>query len=401
MTNMPILFFIIDGLGDRPVSLLGGKTPLEAATTPNLDKLAMGGRQGLVQICEREKNDYTSSGSGHLTLFGYSREEFPERGIVEALGLEIPITPGALYLRANFATYEDGLIIDRRAGRITENTAALCQAISFNDGQYHFTVYPSLEHRAVLEIKGPQLSSKIGGNDSKEENVAPLAIKAEDSSPAAQETATVLGNYLDKVHTILENHPFNADLEARGQKKANYLLVRGPGLSKAVKSFKEKTGLRAAAIAGGKFYRGVALFLGMDLLPVIGATGDFRTDLAAKFMATKKALTQYDFVFLHVKAIDEFGHDGQCQAKKEFVEKIDSFLPQLGDLSSVVAVITADHATPCEVKDHTSDPVPFLMLANNKSDNLERFNEVTSSKGSLGILKGSDVLPLVLKEAGR
>lgn len=397
---MPILLFIIDGLGDRPISSLDGKTPLDAATTPNLNKLASQSQLGLIQVCDHPKDEYTSSESGHLSLFGYPRQDFPGRGVLEALGLEIPIKDGALYFRANFATLQDGSVVDRRAGRITENTSPLSQAITLSHNEYQFNVYSGAEHRAVLEIIGPNLSPKVTPNDSKEENVPPLEVKPEDDSNDSKNTAKLLQQYLSQISQILNHHPLNQAREARGLPKANYLLVRGASAGTKVQSFGEKYHLKAAAVAGGKLYRGIATYLGMTLLPVVGATGDYQTNLQAKFEAVSYALKNYDFVFLHIKALDEFGHDGKCLEKKEFIEKIDRFLPSLGPLENVVVAITSDHATPCELKTHTSDPVPLMIFSKEtRGDDLanQRFTEENCRDGSIGVIRGLDLMPLLLK----
>lgn len=393
----PIILFVIDGLGDRPISSLGGKTPLEAATTPNLDKLAAQSRLGLIQVCDHPKDGYTSSESGHLSLFGYPREEFPGRGVLEALGLEIPIKDGALYFRANFATLKDGLVVDRRVGRISENTTSLSQVITLKKDEYQFNVFSGVEHRAVLEIIGPHLSPKITTNDSKEENVPPLEVKPEEDNEDSKNTAKLLNQYLNQVSQILEKQPLNQARETIGLAKANYLLVRGASVGMKVQSFGEKYNLKAVAVAGGKLYRGIATYLGMTLLPVMGATGDHQTNLQSKFEAASSAFKNYDFVFLHIKAVDEFGHDGKCLEKKEFIEKIDQFLPSLGSLENAVVAITSDHATPCELKTHTSDPVPLLILDSVKSLANQRFTEKDCQKGTLGLIRGLDLMPLLLK----
>lgn len=395
--RMPILLFIIDGLGDRPISSLDGKTPLDAATTPNLNKLASQSQLGLIQVCDHPKDEYTSSESGHFSLFGYSRQDFPGRGVLEALGLEIPIKENALYFRANFATFINGLILDRRAGRISESTSPLSQAITLKDGEYQFNVYSGVQHRAVLEIIGSHLSPKISSNDSKNENASPLDVKPEEDSDDAKNTSKILNHYLNQIPQILSDHPLNRAREVRGLSKANYLLVRGASAGAKIQSFDEKYHLKAAAVAGGKLYRGVATYLGMTLLPVVGATGDYQTDLQAKFEAVSYALKNYDFVFLHIKALDELGHDGKCLEKKEFIEKIDRFLPSLGSLENVVVAITSDHATPCELKTHTSDSVPLMILGSKKPLINQRFTEKDCQNGSLGLIRGLDLMPLLLK----
>jgi len=395
--SKPILLFIIDGLGDRPVTSLGGLTPLEAATTPHLDALASAGQLGRLQIIDRSPNEYTSSESGHFSLFGYEHDSLPGRGVLEALGLGLSVSPGALYLRTNFASWQNDLITDRRAGRITDRTAELCTALSLSISGYRFRLFPGVKHRAVLEIQGPNLSSQISSNDSKQEQAPPLPIKALQDSLEAKSTASVLSQYLDQAATILKDQPLNQERVKAGQPPANYLLVRGASLAQPIDGFYQKYHLKGAAVARG-LYLGIAKYLGLSIFEWGPEKGE---DIGMRFTAAAQALKNFDFVFLHLKQVDEYGHDGLCQEKKAYLEKIDQHLLELGDLSSVVVAVTADHATPCELKSHSSDPVPLLVTGGTASQIPNKFGETACANGPLGTKPGVELMPLLIKLSGR
>lgn len=377
-----IILLIIDGMGDRPIAELDNKTPLEAAQTPNLDYLAQEGACGL--ILPHEKNP-TSEGA-HIALFGYQRY-FLGRGPYEAAGIGMKLKQGDIALRVNFATRDKGKIIDRRAGRI-ESTEALIKAVdNITIKGVKFLVGKSFGHRAVLVLRGKDLSAKIKGNDSHKTGAKPQKVVAE--TKAAKFTAEVLNEFLERSSLILNQHPLNK----RRKLPANYLLVRGAGQLKKVPDFKEKYGLKACCIAGGGLYKGVAGILGMDVLKVKGATGMANTNLKAKFSAARRALKKYDLVFCHIKATDTFGHDGDFINKKKFIAKIDKEIKPLLKEKALLAV-TADHCTPCVLKDHSADPIP-LLIYNNGQDAVKEFSEKACRRGKLGRIEQAKLMNII------
>ena len=188
----------------------------------------------------------------------------------------------------------------------------------------------------------------------------------------------------------------NDKREKQGKLRGNYLLTRGPGYYKQLKSFKEKYNLDSCCIAGAGLYKGLGSIAGMELINVNGATGLPNTNIKAKFEAAKKALKKYNFVFVHVKPTDIYGENGDCKGKKEFIEKIDSALKVLMDVNAII-VITADHSTPCSHKDHSGDPVPLLVYGAGKSDNATKFGEKECRAGSLGAIYGKCLMQTLLK----
>jgi len=390
---MKILLIIIDGFGDRPIKEFGNKTPLEAAETPNLDWLVKNGTCGLIKPFQFLKDKTPTSEGTHIALFGYQRY-FLGRGPYEVAGIGMKMKKGDVAFRVNFSTIDSNLkIINRRAGRIS-NTKPLINSLSgiTIDG-IKFLIKESYGHRAGLIMRGKGLSAKISDSDPKKVGVKPKKIVPLNKSKEAKFTADVLNKFLKRAHQILENHSLNKKREKQGKFPANYLLVRGAGEFREIPSFKKRYGISACCIAGGGLYKGVAKLLGMDLIKVKGATGFANTNLKGKFLAAKKALKKYDFVFCHIKATDTFGHDGDFQGKKKFIERIDGRLKPFLKLEDTLLVITADHSTPCELKDHSADLIPFLIYEKKiKKDQTKKFSERACKKGKLGKIKQTNLM---------
>lgn len=391
-----ILFLVIDGLADDPIPQLNGQTPLEAANTPNFDFLAKNGVCGVV-IPWTKKGELPTSEDCHLALFGYSPPTSnPGRGVLEAIGIDEKLTGNEVCLRGNFASVDENLfILDRRAERI-ENTSSLILAL--NKISSRIKVKRSFGHRIVLIIKGKDLGEKITSNDPKKVGEKVLPIIGKDKK--SQKTAQILREFLEKAHIVLRNHPLNKKRVREGRLPANYLLLRGAGRLKKVKSFYQKYKLKAGVIAGGILYKGIGKFLGMEEIPVKGATGKKDTNLKGKILKAKQSLSRFDFIFLHIKAPDTFGEDGDFQGKKEFLEKIDSHLPPLFDLKNTLLVITGDHPTSCLKKSHSLGTNPLLIFGDGK-DNVEKFSERECEKGALGKILQINLLKKVLKLASR
>jgi len=406
VTMQKILFIILDGLGDRPVKGLGDKTPLEAAGAINFDYLARGGVCGMLNPIL--SGIYPTSEQGHLSIFGYDLEkEFSGRGPLEALGIGVKLKPNDVAIRVDFGTVDhDWVVTDARAGRI-HSVYELCRAISGLKIQgVTFNVYPGLSHRGVLVLSGKGISDKVSDTDPHKAGPHRLGVKVLwekplDSSPEAKFTAKILQEYYLEAHEILKNHPVNQERILNKMLPANVLLARGAGKFLKVESFDKRYGLKAACVAGAPLYKGIARYLGMDILEVQGANGLYSTNILGKFKKAIEALeSSYNFVFLHIKAVDVFGEDGDCEGKKEFLEKIDVTIGRvLGHITrqKITVAVCGDHATPCVLKDHSSDPVPVLIYNGKDKDGVEKFGESYCKKGSLGHLEGKEFLKEVLK----
>ncbi len=367
---MAILFVVLDGLGDRPYE---GKTALERAETPNIDSLLSKGRTGIMDVLE--PGVPPGSDTGHWALFGY-REGSPGRGVFEAYGYGIPVKKGDVVFRANMGLVEkvsDGYRVKERR---RERDWSPVEKIDV-DG-HEVRAFPTLHHRGVVATEGSQeLTDSDPGSEGK--LVARILAKKKE----AEKTAATVNDYMEKAYEILGG--------------GHFLLLRGAGSLTDAPPFRKKWGLNAACVAGGPLYRGVARFLGMEIIDVKGATGDLESDFSAKFKAAVSSLKSKDFVFLHVKAPDEASHMKKPLLKAEVLERIDSAFSSISDLDATVAV-TGDHTTPSTGPSHHSgDPVPLLVSGPNViPDGTETFNEKTAARGALNRFRAHHLIQMLL-----
>lgn len=401
MQELKILFFIMDGVGDRPIRELNNLTPLEAAKTHNMDKLAQIGITGHLYTIGRGITP--GSDTAHLALFGYDPYEvYTGRGPFEAAGTDVPVKPGDIAFRTNMATIKDGLIIDRRAGRISEGTQEIekaLQNITIEDIEIIFKV--GIDHRAALVLRGPGLSNEVTGNDPKTENKKPSPIIAK--NPDAEKTARILKQFITQGSEIMEPLEVNQTRIEKNRNPANYLLVRGAGRAPHLDSFQMRYGLSAECVAGGGLYKGVASLCGMKINNDHNGTGGVPTDLNSKVKAAIKSLERAQFVFLHVKGTDNFGHDNKPIQKMEFIDEIDQAIePFLELIPETLICITGDHSTPCVMRDHSSDPQPILIAGEGvRSDQVTEFGERATMRGGLGHFVGQQLIPVLLGIGGR
>lgn len=401
MNNKHVLI-ICDGLGDLPISEFDGKTPLEAAETPNLDRLAEGGITGLMYPLGPGRRP--NSDEAHLVIFGYDlATDYPGRGPIEAAGVGIKLQEGDVAIRANLATVDGNLrVIDRRAGRLEDSAPFVRDLDGMKIDGVEFVVKPGTGHRVALVMRGKGLSDKITNSDvhyvtedQVVENWEGQKVnipQPTENSPEAKFTADVLQKFLLKAHEILSSNPLNFQREF----KANYILTRGPGYYRQLKPFGEMHGVSAACIAGAGLYKGLGAMAGMKVLPVAGATGLPNTNVAAKIQKAQEALADYDFVFVHIKPTDIYGENGDALGKKAFIEKIDAAIDSLERTGATICV-TADHSTPCIRKDHSADPVPVLIYGPGiLADGVKKFGERECQNGSLGTFNGRDFMKIFI-----
>jgi 2,3-bisphosphoglycerate-independent phosphoglycerate mutase len=391
---MKYLLVVLDGAGDR-----GENTPLQAANKPNIDSLAAAGKNGLLDLGYKKD---VNSDVGYLTLLScYSKDEYPGRGYIEALGVKLFPSEKALCIRGNFATLDSGgNVKDRRAGRDEAGLEGLAEKL---DGMeidgVRFTVRKSTGHRVVIVASGPGLSDKVKPNDPFKIGVPLPQVTAR--SPEARRTASVLNRFIYRANKILSGEPVNRKREL----PANTILFRNIGRKREVEGFEERFGLRGCCVAGVSVAKGVARFLGMDVIDVKGATGMPDTNLGNKRKAAEKALKKHDFVFLHINGTDILAHDRNRSGKAEFIEKIDSELGKLLEhvnLEETCVVVTCDHRTVSlpesewKAYEHTRDPVPILISGDGiKPDEVKRFDESSVKWGSLK-MSGNELVPLLL-----
>ncbi|MGC9031387.1 MAG: 2,3-bisphosphoglycerate-independent phosphoglycerate mutase [Minisyncoccia bacterium] len=390
MKKARILFIIIDGLGDRPIKELKNKTPLEAAKTENMDFFASYGFCGLIEPIY--KGSFPSSNDAHLSLFGYDlNKEYVGRGVFEAMAAGIKLKKDDVAFRVDFATVDENLIIlDRRAGRI-KNTKPLVKSINNIEIKgVKFIIKAGQFHRAELVLRGKNLSEKVSDGDPQKINVKPNKILPLSKDKTSRFTADILNKYLEITHQILKNHPYNKKREKMGELPANFLLIRTPGKKRELESFDKKWKTKSCFVATGFLYKGIAKAISMKEIKVKNEK------VETKLKAAKKALFEYDFCYLHIKETDEFSHDGKFLEKMKFIEKIDKALKTLKDLKDTLIILTADHCTPCKLKQHSQDPVPvFVYSSNLKKEKIKekrKFSEKDCKKGELGLIKANEFL---------
>jgi len=397
------LCVIFDGLGDRPISQFGGKTPLEAANTPNFDAIAQKSLCGVMQTLGRGVRP--GSDVSHLAIFGYSMDKYyTGRGPIEVAGLGIQLQAGDVAFRGNFGTVDaEWNILDRRAGRIrvVDEFANAIDGLEIDDIQC--IVKPGTAHRAGVVLRGKGLSAAVSDADPHKEGKPVWKVKPLDDSKEAAFTANVLNKFMLKSYEILNALETNKTRVATGQFPANFLLLRGAGVYPTMPKFNEKYDLKSCCIAGGGLYKGIGAFLGMDLIHVEGTTALPDTNVEAKFKKCIEMLDTYNFVFCHVKAADSLAEDGDAEGKKTFIEKSDKAAAILTNLpDNVLLIITADHSTACELKAHTADPVPILFCNPSvRTDSVSEFSERACANGGLGYIDGKDVMPQVMNLMGR
>lgn len=414
-----ILYVVLDGLGGTSDPKLNGKTELEVAKTPNMDRLAQKAKLGLMYPIG--PNIAPESDAAVLSILGYDVDKYyTGRGPLEAHGADIEVRDGDLAWRANFATVDEETlkILDRRAGRnlSTEEAKALAeevnQKVKLEDAEFIFKA--TVGHRGVLVIRSKKgkLSANVENIDPGYKRHGPYSIAISnppsevqkciplDDSEEAKEAAKLTNEFVMKAFEVLKNSEINKKRKAEGKKPANIILLRDAGDSlPKVPTLQELYGLTFGSIVEMPVERGIALLTGMKEVPIEDSTN-------YKLWADKVlyALEHYDGVYAHLKGPDVPGHDGDYDKKIKSIEDIDSIffeslLPKL-DFSKVVIAVTADHATPCMLKSHSEDPVPLMIITDGITpDGLTYFGESACSRGSIGKIKGTELLPLLVKIA--
>ncbi len=357
---------IIDGLGDLPVPELGGKTPLEAAHTPVLDRLAGEGLYGQVDPIIPGEVPNTHSGAGMLMGLLPEQAGRLKRGPVEASGAGRVLAQGEIAVRANFATLErhNGalFVADRRAGRITAGTdelAALLADVDLGDG-VRANLAATDQHRAVLVLSGPGLDASISDTDPGDGTLPAELKRCRAMSTEADLTAAKLNRFIDEAYLRLQDHPVNIARVQAGKLPANGLITRGAGAQFSLDNVLHAHGIRTAVISGCNTVLGLGRIFGFDTISDPRFTAGMDTDLHAKIAAVRLALQDHEMVCLHVKAPDICAHDRKPLAKRDFLQRLDEALEPLLETDVIIA-LSADHTTDSNSGFHTADPVPTLV----------------------------------------
>jgi 2,3-bisphosphoglycerate-independent phosphoglycerate mutase len=403
------IFVIVDGMGDLPNKQLGEKTPLEAAQMPNADFLASRGEMGYMYSVK--PGFVPESDEAIVSIFGNDLIS-STRGQLEARGTNIKLVRGDLAWRVNFATidsYEEGNILDRRAGRNLQTWEAEALAKSLNNIKLAvpFVFKATLGHRGVLIFKGG-FSDNLSGNDLVYSGGKSLIhdkislIKPLDEEENTQYSANVVNDFLEKAFEVLDKHPINESRRKKGLLPANFLLIRGAGVEvPKLKYYKKWMSVNYMPLE-----KGFAKVCGMTnfafeypKLKEIDSYENLWAGLkkACRFSAKaiKRNYKKFDYAYIHLKETDLPGHDNKPLVKKEMLEYIDktffNFLRKFCPPNKIKVAITADHSTPCKLKSHSADPVPVLLY-NDSIPKEKKFNENEARKGTLGKMEGKEFL---------
>ena len=386
-TKTKLALVVLDGLGDLATKEQGYLTPLEAAHTPNLDKLSKDSAQG--RMIPAAPGITPGSGPGHLGLFGYDPLEFQVgRGVIEALGLGVELKPGDVCARANFATLDaKGIVADRRAGRIaTEICEKLCAKLSAKIkkiGDTQVIIKAGKEHRFVVIFRGKGLEGPLTDADPNREGFAIPTVKPRDPKNLKQKKmAKLIADFYKAALPIIAK-----------EKPANGFLMRGIAHQPHIPLFEDRYLLKPACLAVYPMYKGLAQLVGMVKI-------EGPQTIKEQFERYLAEYDNYDFFFIHYKYTDKYGEDGNFVAKKKAIEDFDAALPILLKKRPDVIAITGDHSTPCSMKGHSWHPQPLLLhSACSGSDKLERFTETGANSGSLGIFPAKFLIRLMQANA--
>ena len=415
-SDVHMIYVLLDGVGDLPHPDLDGKTPLEAADTPILDKIASNGSIG--EVISVGKGIAPESDIAVFNMLGYKfkHEGYAGRGVIESVGVGIDFKDGDLALRGNFSTLDDeAIIIDRRAGRHIEKEDAdgvakeIEEKIKFSNPDTTVVVSPTIGHRVIVRIRtdSKKLSSKITNTDPAYSNIGGMGVakavgdylKIEKCLPLEDNedskfTANLVNEFSEQAIKILKESEINKKRKEQGKKQLSCILLRDAGNKVPnVVPINEKHEMQFSCIVDMPVELGIADILRMKTFEAGGLT-----DYEEKAMVAAKAMETQNSIYVHLKGPDEFGHDGDAIGKMKNIEEIDQrffkTLLENIDSSKVAIIISADHSTPCINKGHSDDPVPVVVSGDFvKNDGTTRMTEEQAKKGSIGLIQGAEVVP--------
>jgi 2,3-bisphosphoglycerate-independent phosphoglycerate mutase len=402
---MKYIILLGDGMSDQPEAEYGGATPLMAARKPSMDSLAKMGRNGLLKTIPDSL--HPGSEVANLAVLGYDVEAVYEgRGVIEAASIGVELQEGDLALRCNLVTLTGDIILNHSAGHITtEEADELIQHLNkyLGNDQVHF--YTGVSYRHLIVIKGGnKLVSCTPPHDVPGKEYKPLLPKA--TADEAQNTSQLLNELICRSYELLENHPINLARKGAGKTPANSIWPWSPGYKPAMKSLKELFGIQnGAVISAVDLIQGIGVYAGMDVIKVEGATGLYTTNYEGKAIAAIKALEDHDFVYLHVEASDEAGHEGDYDLKLRTIEYLDYrilkyLLEACAEMEEPVTIaMLPDHPTPWKLRTHTRDAVPFtIYYPGIEPDVVEQYDEAAAKLGAYGVLKGKQFMEALLQK---
>lgn len=401
---MKYIIILGDGMSDQPEDEHGGLTPLMAAHKPNIDHLAKIGRNGLLKTIPEKL--HPGSEVANLAVLGYDVEAvFEGRGVIEAASMGVQLDEGDLAMRCNLICIADEKIKNHSAGHISTNEAIeLIKYLNEELGTDKIRFYPGVSYRHLLVIKGgSKLLNCIPPHDvpgTLVVDVLPTAV-----IESGEETAKLLLSLINESYKLLNNHPINLKRKLDGKDKANSIWPWSPGYKPAMKTLKEMFGIGSGAVISAvDLIQGIGVYAGLDVIKVEGATGLYDTNYEGKAQAAIEALKTRDFVYLHIEASDEAGHEGDYDLKLRTIEYLDGrivkyLVEEIAKMDEPVAIaVLPDHPTPWKLKTHTRDAVPFLIwYPGIQPDEVQCYDEFAARNGSYGVLKSHQFMQELLK----
>ncbi len=401
---MKYLIILGDGMADTPVKSLGNKTPLITAHTPHIDALCAKSRTGRLITVPADMSP--GSAVANLGVLGYDvHQVFEGRGVLEAASMGVDIKDGDLALRCNLICIENDKIKNHSAGHISNADAhQLVDFLNVELGDENISFYKGVSYRHLLVLKNGDKNLNCTpphdapGTPFKDVLIKPLNEKG-------RLTAELLNDLILKSLEILPQHSVNRERIRKGQDPANSIWLWSPGFKPKMKTMQELYGINGAVISAVDLVYGIGVYAGMDIIRVDGTTGLYDTNYEGKAKAAIDALQNHDFVYLHIEASDEAGHEGNAELKTKTIEYLDArvvkyVMEETARMKDKIAIaILPDHPTPCEIRTHTHDPVPFLIYhQDEKPDGVVEYNEFSVKDGFYGILKGSEFMMALLKK---
>lgn len=401
---MKHIIILGDGMADEPIPELGDKTPMEVANTPTMDWLASHGRVGRLKTVP--VGYHPGSEVANMSVLGYDLDKtFEGRGSLEAASIGVPLLEGEMAMRCNLICIENGIIKNHSAGHISNEEAA--ELIDFLNEQLaddNIRFYQGVSYRHLLKVKhGDKRIHCTPPHDVPGTPFRDVLIRPE--AAEAQATADLLNGLILRSQELLENHPVNIKRKAEGKDAANSIWPWSPGYRPRMQTLMERFGIDSGVVISAvDLIRGIGVYAGLKPILVEGATGLWNTNYEGKVAAAIAALKDNDFVFLHIEASDEAGHEGDYNLKIKTIENLDSrvckpILEAVQQMNEPIAIaVLPDHPTPCRIRTHTGEPVPFLIYRpGDHADSVERFSEHSAQQGSYGLLEGEHFINEFLK----
>lgn len=401
---MKHIIILGDGMADLPIEKLGGKTPLMVAKTPYIDELAKKGKNGLLVTVPKEMP--AGSEIANMGVMGYDvRKVYDGRGVLEAASMGVEIKEGDLGLRCNLVCIEGANIKNHSAGHIsTEEAHELIDFLNEKLGSENVVFHPGVSYRHLLVIKGGNKHMQCTPpHDVPGQTFADKLVVAKEE--AANETTKLINDLILQSQELLNTHPINVIRAEAGKDKANSIWPWSPGNKPQMPTLKEMYGVETSAVISAvDLIQGIGVYAGMDVLKVEGVTGLYDTNYEGKAQAAIDALKgDTNFVYLHIEASDEAGHEGDVDLKIRTIEYLDNrivrpIVEAAKEMDEPLAIgILPDHPTPCDLKTHTHDPIPFIIYRpGDDADEVEVYDEDHAAKGSYGILKDNEFIKALL-----